>query len=222
MIIAEIGQNWNGIIRLAKEMIISAKENGADLAKFQLYDSKRLYGEKQNTELIKSQAKELFEWGEKHGIEVFFSVFDVERFRWCEEIGVKRYKVASRSNTDKVLARRLIASRKPLIISMNSPLYSHSIWRKVSYKILYCISNYPTRLSELHFETIKFGSWFAGFSDHTIGIDAAKIAISRGAKIIEKHFTFDKSFEGPDHFHSMIPEELKELRRFYDTVQEAL
>ena len=95
-IIAEVGSNHCGDMDLAIGMIAIAKEYGADFAKFQLYDTNKLDRPPDilkmcaETELNKEQAKYLFDYGEMMGIEVFFSVFDVERVRWCEEIGVKR------------------------------------------------------------------------------------------------------------------------------------
>ena len=66
------------------------------------------------------------------------------------------------------------------------------------YFYLYCISKYPTPLNELDFSKIDFSS-YAGFSDHTEGVVAPITALARGAKIIEKHFTIDKTMHGPDH-----------------------
>ena len=90
MIVAEIGQNWCGDHLLGLKLIDEAKWGGADLAKFQLYDSEKLYGEHQSTELTREMATAFFQYGQLQGIEVFFSVFDVERVKWCEEMGVKR------------------------------------------------------------------------------------------------------------------------------------
>ena len=78
---------------------------------------------------------------------------------------------------------------------------------------LYCISKYPTELADLNFKDIDF-STYDGFSDHTVGIAAAQIALARGAKIVEKHFTLDKNMYGPDHKGSMTPQELLDLAKF--------
>ena len=108
VIVAEIGQNHCGDMNLARQLIRLAKENGADLCKFQLYDSKKLYGEYQPTELTFEQAKDLFEYGYLWDIEVFFSVFDVERVKWCKEIGAKRYKIACDKITDDIKAEHMV------------------------------------------------------------------------------------------------------------------
>ena len=86
---------------------------------------------------------------------------------------------------------------------------------------LYCISKYPTEFSDLHFGNVDFKR-YAGFSDHTIGTDAAMIALSRGARVLEKHFTLDKAAYGPDHSGSMTPGELAALCRFRDALKQAL
>jgi sialic acid synthase SpsE len=65
----------------------------------------------------------------------------------------------------------------------------------------------------LDFASIDFRR-YSGFSDHTIGIDAALVAIARGARIIEKHFTLDRNMPGPDHAGSMEPHELASLCQY--------
>ncbi len=206
MIIAEIGQNHCGEMWLAKSLITEAMLEEADLVKFQLYDHNMLYKdhpEISDVALSFSQAKMLFDYGEKIGIEVFFSVFDVERVKWCEEIGVKRYKIAKNLGDETVLA---IIDTGKLVISSRE--LSPTMFDE--YKQLYCVSKYPTLLSDLHFD---FDNGFIGFSDHTIGLDAAKIALARGASIIEKHFAVDHH-TGIDAEWSMTPEDLKGLKRW--------
>lgn len=216
MLIAEVGQNFMGDIKLAKKLIESAKDNGADLCKFQLYDSQKLYGEYQPTELIKEQATMLFNYGEEIGIEVFFSVFDVERVGWCEEIGVKRYKIASRMNCWEVI-HTIGLTQKPIILSIDDNVSgSERIVFPATY--LYCVSQYPAKVN---FKNVVWGTMYQGYSDHTIGLDAAMIAIARGAKIIEKHFSLSHQ-TGVDGAWSMDSSELRRLRRFYDIVQTTL
>lgn len=206
IIISEIGQNHCGDMNLAKRMVELAKQWGADAAKFQLYDSKFLYGEKQYTELTKDQAFMLFEHGKQVGIPVFFSVFDVERIKWCEEMGVQRYKLAYSQKDNKQLRDAIANTQKPCWISGVN---------------LYCIPKYPALLEDLHFENVDFNVWL-GFSDHTLNLDAAKIAMSRGARIIERHFTCGDPKRGVDAPWSMTPMELGELVKFKQSVEQAL
>jgi len=216
MIIAECGQNFMGDMDLAQGLIREAKVNGADLVKFQLYDSEKLYGEKQKTELTFEQAKTLFDYGKEVGIEVFFSVFDVERVRWCEEIGVKRYKVACSQNRNNDLISFIWQFGKPCIISYEFDFVGLGIGEG-----LYCVPRYPAWLSDYKFSKIDFEFDYDGISDHTVGLDCARIAVARGAKIIEKHFAIDHK-TGVDAEWSMTPDELAELVRFEKVVQKVL
>ena len=110
-IIAEIGQNHNGDMKIAKDLIVAAKESGADVAKFQVYNAKKLFAEKGNpwfeyncnTELSFDDLVYLNEECSKNKIEFMASVFDVKRVDWLEEIELKRYKIASRSIKDREL-----------------------------------------------------------------------------------------------------------------------
>jgi sialic acid synthase SpsE len=223
-IIAEIGQNHNGDINLAKELINHAKKSGANVAKFQVYDARKLFPPLTEnpwfeynclTELKKENVFELNEYCQKIGIEFMASVFDCERLEWLEEIEVKRYKVASRSLADRELLGALIKTKKPLIISLGA-------WKEKDFPVidttehvdfLYCISKYPTPLSELLLKDVNFNK-YSGFSDHTLGITAACASFVLGAKIIEKHLTLDKEAYGPDHSCSMTPDELKAINLF--------
>lgn len=209
-IIAEIGQNWMGNFAFGLRLIHLAKENGADFAKFQLYDSKKLYGEYQKTEVSREIAEQFFKYGLDKGIEVFFSVFDLDRVRWCEEMGVKRYKIAYSQKDNRGLYEAIWKTGK-----------YHNGW--TSGRELYCIPHYPTKSEELKFESIIIKGYptFEGFSDHTVGLTAAKVAISRGARVIEKHFAIDHE-TGVDAPWSMTPPELKELRTFADEAVQCL
>ena len=234
-IIAECGQNHCGEMALARPLIREAKQGGADLVKFQLYDSKKLYNEYRKTELTKEQAFMLFEYGKKIGIEVFFSVFDIERVKWCEEMRVKRYKLAHSQGENLPLAQAILETTKEVIVSVT---HINKLWGYYDYlsrqpkqvRPLYCIPEYPTNPDKLRLFDVSLEApdplkstfkIFDGFSDHTIGLDACKIAIARGAEIIEKHFCLSHSI-GIDAEWSVTPEELRELRRFYDVAQTAL
>lgn len=228
MIIAEIGHNHNGSMELAKELIHKAKECGADIAKFQLYDVSRIlqpdhpaYWDLDRSQLTKEQWLEIASECSKVGIECLASAFDTERVGWCEEAGVMRYKVASRSIYDTELLEKLVTIGKDMIISLGKvddrgiPKINAPI--KVDY--LYCIANYPTKLNELKLESVDFAK-YSGFSDHTIGVEASMAAIARGAIIVEKHFTLDKNMDGFDHACSAEPDELKRLVEFTKMYEE--
>ena len=220
-IIAEIGQNHNGDLNLAKEMIHAAKENGADVAKFQLFDAKNLFPKKNNpwyqhnlnAELSRKEVERLYELCTEIGIEFMASAFDVQRVDWLEAMGVQRHKLASRSITDHNLITALEQTHKPLLVSLghwqskNLP----EIRSRGGIQYLRCISQYPTPLEQVKLSSIDFYGPIKGFSDHTIGISSSIAALARGASIVEKHFTMDKDMDGPDHSCSITPVELAML-----------
>lgn len=223
-IIAEIGQNHNGDMSIAEELIRAAQAAGADVAKFQVYDAKAIFPAKaQNpwydynclTELTKPDVFRLAAYCARVGIEFMASVFDVERVDWLEEAGVKRYKVASRSVRDSALLRRIVQTRKPVVVSLgmwSEPNFP-AIPDAVSVDYLYCVSKYPTPLSALKLMDVDFRK-YSGFSDHSEGITAACASFVLGSRILEKHLTLDKASYGPDHACSMTPAELAAIDRF--------
>ncbi len=206
---------------MAREMIKSAKENGATLAKFQLFDAEDDKG-KPHYEWVKSheltfdQANMLFDYGAEVGIEVFFSVFGVKYVDWCEKIGVKRYKLSSNFSGRYGTWLAVKQTAKPIIFSFSIlPLD----WEGEN-QVLYCLPGYPSELS--YIPDFDEEVYFLGFSDHIIGLDASKIALARGAKIIEKHFVLEHNSLFPDNDWSMNPEELKELKRWEMVCQKVL
>jgi len=216
-LVAEIGTHHMGDMVLGRKLIALAKENGADMAKFQLFDTEKLThwptpaikAEAKRCELTCEQAMILFRYGEEIGIEVFFSVFDPIRVDWCEKIGVRTYKIAANMR-DPATLEAVKCSGKEVI--MSSGRSDDDALNMASYN-LYCPTGYPQ--SQYHMP--DFSNWW-GLSDHTIGLDAAKIAIVKGASIIEKHFALGHQ-TGMDAPWSMTPAELKELRRWADLVQ---
>lgn len=230
-IIAEIGQNHNGDMQLARRLIAESKAAGAGVAKFQVYDARALFPKEGNewfdynckTELSRNDVETLARDCEREGIEFMASVFDVERVGWLEGVGMKRYKIASRSVKDRALIEAVARTGKPMLVSLG--MWDGAEFPKITspggVEYLYCVSKYPTEMSDLHFGKVDF-TRYAGFSDHTIGIDAPMIALSRGARIIEKHFTLDKTMYGPDHSGSMTPSELAALSQFQASLAKAL
>ena len=93
-------------------------------------------------------------------------------------------------------------------------------------KVLHCTTNYPCPMNEVNLKamnTIKDAFQVAvGYSDHTLGIEVPIAAVALGAEIIEKHFTLDKTMEGPDHVAILEPNELKEMTRTILNIEKAL
>lgn len=220
-IIAEIHPQHGGDKGVLREMIRQAKLNGADVAKVQLYDADVVLGSNQwdYLELSQADAAQVKAWCDQEEIEFMASVFDRERLGWCQALGVRRYKIASRTVTgDPDLCRAILDTGKPAIVSLGSwarPGKPFAESPQISY--LYCKSLYPAFLENMADFPADFpAAGLAGYSDHTIGIEVCLLAIARGAEILEKHFTLDKTRGKPTekgHICSMLPGELDTLRR---------
>ena len=220
-IISEIGINHNGDFRKMEELIRQSSIGGADYAKFQLYNSVRVFGDesRKKNEFNFEQVKTLKEICDYYNIEFFASVFDEEKLEWCEDIGVNLYKIASRTVVkEKQLCESVIKTKKPVYMSLgfwegnNDPHFSLP-FEGSNIKYLNCISKYPTSYS--HLEKFSYThDKIVGLSDHSYGIAYALHNISLGAKVIEKHFTLNRSDIGNDHIGSMDLNELKLLREY--------
>ena len=210
--IAEIGMNHNGNFDLCFELIKQAKLSGADIVKFQL-------GWRDKPGEINCITKEIINklkrWCEYFQIELLFSIITYEAFKLIKPFKLKRYKIASRTVIDRPdLVKKVVKENKETIISLG-------MWKKKelpikkskNIKYLWCLSKYPCEPQDLKNLPKNFSkSLYDGYSDHTIGIETCLIAISRGAQIIEKHFTLDKSNTTiRDHALSATPKEFKLL-----------
>jgi N,N'-diacetyllegionaminate synthase len=149
--------------------------------------------------------------------------FDFESADFLESIGMKAYKVSSADLTNIPLLTHIASFNKPMILSSGMATLSeiedalNAIYctgnKEVA--VLHCTSNYPAKLQGVNLNamnTIKNAfKVVSGYSDHTEGITVTIAAVAMGASIIEKHFTLDKSMEGPDHKASLNPVELKDM-----------
>jgi sialic acid synthase SpsE len=221
LIVAELHPQHGGDLGLIREMIRVAKLNGADVCKFQLYDAVALLGSDQwqYLQLTQDQTAQIKQWCDEDDVEFMASVFDRERLGWCEALGVRRYKIASRTVVgDPDLCHAILDLGKPAIISLGAwtgPGKPYGQSSQIQY--LYCKAKYPALMSDLGDFPENFpAEGLAGYSDHTLGIEACLLAIARGASVVEKHLTLDKTRGRPTekgHVGSMTPEELNDLRR---------
>jgi sialic acid synthase SpsE len=202
--IAEIGSNWEGNLTTGKKIIKECKNAGADAVKFQmwraedLYKSHPLFKKIKKTELSFENAEKLKNFADSIGIEFFCSVFYPEAVDFLNNIGVKKFKIASRTCILKdPLSRETLDSvnqtKKPVIVSMgmggNRKFIEKSL-SKNNLKFCYCISEYPLKIEKMNW---KNAITYDGLSDHTDGI-VAPILFSGLLKkqnpkqiIIEKH-----------------------------------
>ena len=186
------------------------------------------------------QVKQFKKWCDEEGIEFMASAFDSEHLKWLKKVGVKRHKIASRSvKYTPEYCKEVLALEKETFVSLGMwepgryPDSTHA--RQLPFKDsawarhLYCIATYPAPHSSLRFpdfnSVFSFGGnsnkWW-GFSDHTIGLGASLIALSRGAQVIERHMTLDRSLPGPDHAASSTPDEMADLVKYAREIESVL
>ena len=211
--IAEIGMNYNGNFSLCYELIKQAKLSGADIAKFQL-GWRDKPGEINQLNLKK--VNQIIKWCNQFNIEPMFSIITEDAYKIIKKVKIKRIKIASRSlKFDLDLVKKIIKqnSKKELIISLGMWNKRKLPFKKKNIKYLWCCSKYPTFNEDLKKFPKKFSvKDYYGYSDHTIGIETCLLAISRGAQIIERHFTLDKSNTTiRDHALSATPNEFRDL-----------
>jgi N,N'-diacetyllegionaminate synthase len=211
--IAEVGMNYNTNFAIASELIKQASIAGADIVKFQL-GWRDKPGE--INVITKENIEHLVRLSSFYNIELMFSVISMESMSLFKEFSFKSVKIASRTVKEPELFNLIRSLGLNTYISFGMSEVKEFIDIKGSSdKFLYCISQYPTYYWDLREFPSDFpSSNFDGYSDHTLGIEACLYALSRGAQIIEKHFTLDKSETLiRDHALSATPEEFRDLVR---------
>jgi sialic acid synthase SpsE len=242
-IIAEIGSNHNQSLSLAKEMIDSAKESGADAVKFQSIDVNELYfNPSQKTrelhskiDLEESWHKELKEYSDKKEITFFSAPTYLKAIDILEDIGVELYKLASAQvGTFPQIVEAVAKIGKPTLLSTGIVSYGElektvrlfAKHKNDNFAIFHCNSLYPTPYEKANLQLIEvYKSMFGktvGYSDHTEGIYASLSAVTLGAKIIERHFTTDKNLPIPDAPISILPHEFSEMVKGIRAIEQAI
>ena len=237
IIIAEMGENHIGDMELAKRMIAEAAAAGVDIVKFQSYLASEVADNDPEKEWFKKVQLsdevhyELKEYAEKHGIEFLSSAFSINRAKLlCEGLGLRKIKIASSELLNLPLldyvnerAETVFLSTGMATLEEIKEALEHLNKVKTCY-IMHCVTQYPTKPEDVNLRAIvtlktTFPEYHIGYSDHTIGIQAALTAVALGAEVIEKHFTRDKSLPGTDHILSADPNELRELVKKIEEVE---
>lgn len=207
--VAEIGMNADGIFKNNEKLIKAASYAGADIAKFQL----GWRDDKSDINFLDhKRVSKIFEWGKKYNIEIMFSIIKPYAFDIIKNFKVKRFKIASRTVIEYPgLVKKILSEKKETFISLGWWNKKYLPFNNKNAKYLFCVSNYPTIHSDLKKMPKKFDKYF-GYSDHVVGLEACFVAITRGANLVEKHFTLNKNSKViRDHALSATPDEFKIL-----------
>ena len=256
-IIAEAGVNHNGSLELAKKLIDSAVEAGADAVKFQTFKADKLLSkyaqkadyQKQTTLVDETQyemIKKLELYQNAHrahinhckdkGIMFLSTPFDHNSIDLLISFEMPIFKIPSGEITNLPYLRHIGRLNKEVILSTGMSnldevrdaltVLIKAGTSKEKITVLHATTEYPCPIDEVNLramQTIKtaFGVK-VGYSDHTQGIEVSIAAVAMGARVIEKHFTLDRSMEGPDHKASLEPDELRAMVQAIRHIEQAL
>jgi len=240
-IVAEAGINHNGRVKIAKQLIEKAREVGADAVKFQTFKARDLVSPQSNyftlfkkVELEPSVFGELSDFAKSNGILFFSTPFSEESVDILSKIKIPMFKISSGDLTHLPLIKYVASKKKPVIIStgmanleeIRDAVKAISSCGNQKIIIMHSISSYPTPPSEVNLKAIstlkKIFAFPIGYSDNGSGLEIPLMAITVGAKILEKHFTLNKNMKGPDHSFSADPKEFKELVKRAREIDELL
>ena len=234
-IVAEIGNNHEGSFEVAKNMINEAAAAGVDAVKFQTFIPEQFVSLKDQSRLNRlrsfqlshKQFRDLSKVAKNKGLIFFSTPLDIKSAKFLNTIQ-SIFKISSGDNDFYPLIDTVASFGKPIIVSTGvanidtiQKVYDKisKIWssKKKSYQnlaLLHCVSSYPVpneqaNLASIIFLKKSFPNVVVGYSDHTMGINAAVLSVVAGARIVEKHFTLDKNFSDfRDHQLSADPEEM--------------
>ncbi len=250
-VVAEVGFNHNGDVELAKKMIESAAQNGADAVKLQTFIAKEMISNSliaddpdnpgneipfyeffQRYELSRSDYEILFDYAKNLNIPLFSTPFDEASLDMLVELGMPAIKIASPDLTYLSFLEKVANTKLPVVLSTgmgNEEEISQALQilqPQCPVILLHCVSNYPSQYEEMNLNCLEtLQSKFnvpVGLSDHTMDNLSAVVAASKGAVFIEKHFTIDRKLPGVDQSISMQPQDLQKLKEELVHVQQIL
>jgi N-acetylneuraminate synthase/N,N'-diacetyllegionaminate synthase len=255
LIVAEAGVNHNGRVELARRLIESAADAGADAVKFQTFRAERLAVpqaakaayQQRTTGASESQLQmlrrlelplegypELMALCRQRGVLFMSSPFDEESADFLDDLDMPLFKIPSGELTNLPFLSHVARKGKPLIISTGMSTLEEV---KTAFDtvvgegnrqiiLLHCTSGYPVDPEDANLMAMQtLAKTFGvpvGYSDHTLGTAVPLAAVALGARVIEKHFTIDRTLPGPDHQASAEPEELASLVQGIRSVEKAL
>ena len=251
LVIAEIGINHEGDFNKARRMVDDAARAGCECVKFQCHviddemipaagevipgnASESILAIMQRCALTDDQDRALKAYTEQLGMIYLSTPFSRAAADRLRRLGVQAYKIGSGECNNYPLVRHIAAFGKPVVLStgmndIESVRPSVDILRGagVPFALLHCTSMYPTPYSKVRLGGITdlktaFPDAVVGLSDHSLGNYTCLGAVALGARILERHFTSDKTWPGPDVPISMDPHELHDLVRGSHAVFEAL
>ena len=229
-VIAEIGINHEGNINKCLKLIKKAKLSGADAVKLQTINPKNNYVTKSKSFkifnkgiLTVNETKKAFNYANKNKIKIFTTCGDIDTAKWVEKLNPIAWKISSGLIHHIPLISYLSKFKRTMILSTGIAKFEEigSAIKTIKSNgnkrivVLQCTSNYPVKNENINLNKIRlYKKKFkceVGFSDHSIGSDAAFLSVGAAATYLEKHFTLNQKSKGFDHKISLEPKEFKNM-----------
>ena len=187
-------------------------------------------------ELSPADHEVLIDYCNSKGIMFFSTAFDMDSIDYLHSLNLGLWKIPSGEITNFPYLRKIATFGEPIILSTGMSelneieeaiqvLIKYGV-TKEDITVLHCTTEYPTPFTDVNLKAmLQIGDKFGvkiGYSDHTKGIEVPIAAVALGATVIEKHFTLDKTMEGPDHKASLEPDELKAMVTSIRNIENAL
>ena len=187
-------------------------------------------------ELDRKTHEELIDYCKIKDIQFLSTAFDQDSIELLAELNIPLFKIPSSEITNLPYLRYIGKMGKPIIMSTGMStldevhnalnILIESGAKKDKITILHCNTEYPTPMEDVNLKAMitirdELGVNI-GYSDHTLGIEIPVAAVAMGAKVIEKHFTLDRTMPGPDHAASLEPEELKAMVAAIRNIEKAM
>ena len=228
-IIADLTSNHMGDMNVIESMIKTLAINGVDIVKVQSWQADRLRKDVNdyNTNYeyyLKHQLNDDKHWEikgmcDKYKIQMLATCFDLNRVEYLSTLGLKTVKIASPDTASYKMINKALEVFDHVIISTGSTTKTElektiKLCYKKNVTFLHCVTIYPCPLNKVNmkrFIWLKDQGLRVGYSDHTLGTEAAKYAISLGAEYVEKHFTLNRELPGRDQKTSATIDEFIDL-----------
>ena len=251
LIVAEIGINHFGSLKLAKKIVDNIKAAGAEAVKVQIHipdeemseeakkikpgnSNKNIFNIISENSLNLDEELRLKKYIEKKKLIYIATPFSYKAAKWLNSNNVKIFKIGSGECNNLPLIEYVCRFKKPMIVStgMNSIGSISKTVKilnryKIKHVLLHCVNLYPVnynliRINKIKILEKKFKKSIIGYSDHSVGNSISIAALGIGAKVIEKHFVISRDKKGPDTACSMDKYELKELLDHSNKIHEAM
>lgn len=233
---AEAGVDYVKFQTFKADKLVTKSLSKAEYQKSNTGNSDSQYNMLKKLELSSEDHDELKAHAENKGVKFFSTAFDVDSVAYLKTLGFESAKVPSGELTNLPYLRAISKHFSKVILSTGMATLEEvkdafealikAGTPKENITILHCNTDYPTAMKDVNLMAMlhiqREFDVAIGYSDHTLGIEVPIAAVALGATVIEKHFTLDRTMDGPDHAASLEPDELKAMVTGIRNIEEAV